>query len=229
MDSEIDLDLVLLLQDALVFRSMVADSDPLRAIVLAPYLSTFAVESFSWLRNRKKATGSFGSHSRDLEAARHSLKFLDDTIGAERVVQRLRRTGVASHHAFSRDHKGVLGPLKRWLQPDLALFVSADRVIGSSHSALVQAVGEQGQNASSIHEMSAVGPGLRAKASELGRYLTELLTKAGIERPAGSNPLPVVEGRDVRIRCLSPVFRIEPARAMVTSDVEDAGRVGGAG
>jgi hypothetical protein len=216
--SPVDLDLATLLADARSFRRLAVGSDPLRGLVLAPYIAMFAVESLACLHRRRMATGSFEGHAAAIEQSRNSLKFLDDSKrGVTAVVESFEQMGAANHRMFNGPHRGMLGPLKRLLQPDLSIFITEGRMIGTSHAAMVQTSSGHGPPPTTLGELRALGPELRERSVALGRYIAAILNafKQDPSRTPVSADLPPVIGRDVK--SASFYRRLVPSKASGTT------------
>jgi hypothetical protein len=200
MDATLDLDLGFVLADARTYRRLATAGDPLHALVLGPYVATFAVESLQFLQRRRMAKGSFGPHAGAISQARHALKFLDDSErGMAGVLATFQRMGTARHQMFVAPHKGLLGPLKRWLQSDVSVFVDNGRMIGTSDTVLAQHFSDR---PSLFDEVGAL-PSLLPRAYAMGEYIGALLAAFGIEPeviPPATRPL--AKGIDVKSSAL---------------------------
>lgn len=109
--------------------------------LLVPMLSFYVVEVADWLRARSSSHPDvLGTYSPGLRSARARLKLFDDNklrlVGLADLMSACDRDGVAH---FNRAHRGLLGPLKRWLQDDLGLYFIGPDLVQTSH--VMQAVG----------------------------------------------------------------------------------------
>lgn len=171
-----DVDLGLFLVDLGVFRRLIVERDGLRALALAPYVAMFVVESFAFLRRRRAASGSLGDHEPAINQCRHTLKFLDDDQrGVAGVLALYERMRDASYQSFVGSHVGLLGPLKRWLQPDVSVFVHDGRAFGTSDAVLVQQLAHR-DHVPSAPGGAILGPELHDRSVALGEYIGRVAT-----------------------------------------------------
>jgi hypothetical protein len=161
----------------------------------------FAVESLAFLKRREIAAGSFGDHAPAIERSRHSLKFLDDTNDSVAgVIARFEQMGKANHQMFNGSHRGLLAPLTRLLQPDLSIFICEGRMVGTSHSAMVQTFSGQGVPPTTLAEFHSLAPALYQRSAAMGRLIGAIMNAFKFEPDPNSSSAvrPPMTARDAK-------------------------------
>jgi hypothetical protein len=139
-------ELRLIAQDGWEIRQLV---DAIRAhphggiigLTLAPYVSFYVVEACERLHRlagRGVRIPQLTEIDEELRRIRSRLKLLDsDRADIERTLAVLSAIEEGSNTFFARPHRGILGPLKRWLQKDLGMYFCGQDLICTTHVGLV--------------------------------------------------------------------------------------------
>lgn len=129
-------------QDALFYlkllRTLVGHPDVgLIGPAVIPFASLFVVESHA----RLSESGWSGAHAFDeaelhsIRAARHRVKMLlSKKKDVGQLVAEFDAIVLAERQRFVGPHSGWLGPIKRWIQPDLGVSMIAGEVFSTTHA-----------------------------------------------------------------------------------------------
>lgn len=135
-------ELSLIAADTEFFRDFALDPrlEPIRdiaALALMPFLSAFVFESARYIEAEDPAAvRELRPHEELLRASRLRLKLLDDNRKSfEEVLETITELA-AINSGWFMDHRGILGPLKRWLQMDLGVYFMQGEVIARPTSRL---------------------------------------------------------------------------------------------
>jgi hypothetical protein len=152
---------------------------------LSPFIALVAEESFHHLntlapQNSEAALKSplFESFSEAVMKLRVRIKLFDDNRGGlDRLLETLSLTQRKSTEWFNSPHRGSLGSLKRWLQPDLGVFYLEEHVIGTTHTALLTiGLTYEHLQAMSSDDMRDLEPFVKEFSVASGSYLGQLAT-----------------------------------------------------
>ncbi len=180
-DPHHDLADALIVSDAIAFRRIFSRRDPGRSLLFVPHVSMFATESLAYFQEQGTAVGSFGEHAGAIERSRHSLKFLDDSARVPRAMLDQYAKFVDTHHrVFLESHTGILGPLKRLLQPDLGISVLEGNIVGITHLMSLQ-LGTGDEELATMTLESIGGPGMAVfdRSRALSGYIALVLDRFG--------------------------------------------------
>lgn len=160
-------------------------------LTLAPYISFYVVEACDWLRRlagRGVRIPQIEVIDEELRRVRSRIKILDsDRADIDRTLLVLSAIEEGSVAFFARPHRGVLGPLKRWLQKDLGVYFCGQDLVCTTHVGLVNS----GLDPTQPSELGDVTePDLARRwheyARTLGSFIGELTT--ALEPIVGSTP-----------------------------------------
>lgn len=201
--------LALIAADLQFFRDLAVDSllEPLRSIAslaLMPYLSAVVLESAEYLKRRAPtAVLVLQEHDELLRTSRLRVKLLDDDRRSLMdVLANAQRLAAINSGWFMEGHRGLLGALKRLLQPDLGIFFVQAEVICTTHVAFLNfGLTERALSVSSL-SLKTLGPYLRGTTEDFGRYMAAVLAALRIapRQPdtAPHAPLPEIRSCDVK-------------------------------
>lgn len=146
-----------------------------------PFLSAFLDEGIDYARREHpKALKNWLSRAEPRHASRMRIKLLDDNRPLEEMLAEADRVVATVKDMFMREHRGLLGPLKRALQDDLGIHFVQGEAVGTLHAAL-QNTGMPMDEISSL-SWEELGPYLREAMIEYGSDMTRLLSELGIVR-----------------------------------------------
>lgn len=205
--------LSLIAADAEFFRDFFLDPrfEQVRSVAilaLMPFVSAFTYESSEYIKRKDPAAvRALEPHRELLRASRLRLKLLDDNRKSfDEVLDNASELAAVSSGWMMEDHRGVLGPLKRLIQPDLGVFFAQDEVFCTTHVAFLNLGLSKEALAASSLSLDSLGPYLRDTSEDFGRYLALLLHKLdiGMDVPANAQgvPLPPVGFRDLKSKRL---------------------------
>jgi hypothetical protein len=161
-------------------------------IGMMPITSMYVYESHQTLKALiPNIHDKFDAPSELLEQARHRAKLLGDTTQVLDDIGKELSAILGNHHEyFMRPHTGILGSLKRAIQPDLGIFFYEEHAISTTHM-LEFGIGIKLDN-------KQVGYNL---GIEQGQFTGSMLHLLGLSNPA---PLPAtklpgrLEMRDIK-------------------------------
>jgi hypothetical protein len=129
----------LIAADAKLFRDLAMNPrlEPIRSsafLALLPFLSAFAYESADYIsRTDPGATRVLQPHEERLFASRMRVKLTEDKYKVSaRVLENVEEL-IAINSGWFLDHRGILGPAKRLLQPDVGICFMKDEAIYTTH------------------------------------------------------------------------------------------------
>jgi hypothetical protein len=147
-----------------------------------PFVSAFLYESIRYTRQVKPETlPEVRSHQELLRASRMRMKLLDgDPRTLDELLTDADELVTIVKDLFMRDHRGILGPLKRLLQKDVGVHFIQNEVVGTLHVALLNT----GLPTSTLYTLSldALAPYLNERGETIGREAVQVLHELGILR-----------------------------------------------
>jgi hypothetical protein len=179
---------------------------PLLFFGMVPLASIFVVESYDCLTTIVPELNTVldKDHAELLRASRHRAKLLDggqrSNASIEDVAGELLQIAEEQRRISLRPHSGFLGPLKRWIQPDMGLYLYDGHVFSSTH-ATIFGFGAGVEPESAAYTFS----------ESLGAYTATLLGAFGLPAPSPSPPTTLpgrIEMRDIKyeaLYCRAPV------------------------
>ncbi|MDX5895295.1 hypothetical protein [Rubrobacter radiotolerans] len=177
---------------------------PVAILALMPFISAFTYESSEYIKRKDPAAvRALDPHRELLRASRLRLKLLHDNQKSfDDVLESASELAAVNSGWMMEDHRGLLGPLKRLIQPDLGVFFVQDEVFCTTHVAFLNlGLSKEALVASSL-SLDNLGPYLRDTSEDYGRYLALLLDKLGVgtrvSNSAREAPLPPVGFRDLK-------------------------------
>lgn len=197
--------------DAEFFRDFVLGSRfdqirPVAILALMPFLSAFTFESSEYIKRKNPAmVRALEPHKELLRTSRLRLKLLDDNRKSfDEVLENANELAAVNSGWMMEDHRRLLGPLKRLIQPDLGVLFVQDEVLSTTHVGFLNmGLSKEALSASSL-SLNNLGPYLRDTSEDFGRYLALLLDKlgAGIDAADSAHgvPLPPAGFRDLKSR-----------------------------
>lgn len=192
-------------------------------LALMPFVSAFTFESSEYIKRKDPAAvRALEPHRELLRTSRLRLKLLDDNRKSfDEVLDNASELAAVNSGWMMEDHRGLLGPLKRLIQPDLGIFFAQDEVFCTTHVAFLNLGLTKEALAASSLSLKNLGPYLRDTSRDYGRYLALLLGKLGMETSVSDSarevPLPLVGFRDLKSKRLYGAMarRAVPDRAPV--------------
>lgn len=177
-------------------------------LALMPFVSAFVYESSEYIkRNNPEVIAGLGPHRELLRASRLRLKLLDDNRKSfDEVIDNAGELAAVNSGWMMEEHRGLLGPLKRWIQPDLGIFFAQGEVFCTTHVGFLNLGLSKEALAASSLSLENLGPFLRDTSEDYGRYLALLLGKLGMDTGVSDDarraPLSPVGFRDLKSRRL---------------------------
>ena len=158
---------------------------PTAVLMMAPFSSAFLYESIRYTKQaHPEALPELRSHQELLRASRMRMKLLDgDPKSLEGVLADADELVAVVKDLFMREHRGILGPLKRRLQEDLGIHFIRNEVVGTLHVALLNTGIPSG--ALSALSWDTIDAYVRASAEAQGSDVVQLLHELGILRDLG--------------------------------------------
>jgi hypothetical protein len=153
---------------------------PTAVLMLAPFTSAFLYESIRHTKlERPEALRELRSYQELLRASRMRMKLLNgDPKTLEGVLAEADELVANVKDLFMRDHRGMLGPLKRRLQKDLGVHFLQNEIVGTHHVALLNT----GIPSGTLSALSwdTIGAYLRASGEAQGSDVVRVLSELGI-------------------------------------------------
>lgn len=177
---------------------------PIAALALMPFLSAFVFESAAYTERKGLLSAKhLKSHENLLRTSRLRLKLLDnDQRSFEEILESSNNLASINSSWLLDAHRGLLGPLRRLLQPDLGVYFLRGEVISTTHVAFLNMGLTEAALAASRLTLESLGPHLHDTAVDLGRYVAVLLDMLGMPtRPLDDSPetpVPPVEFHDLK-------------------------------
>jgi hypothetical protein len=163
---------------------------PTAFLMLMPFMSAFLYESIRYTKREKpESLRELHSHQDLLRASRMRMKLLDgDPRTLDELLTEADELVAVVKNMFMRDHRGVLGPLKRLLQKDVGIHFIRDEVVGTHHVALLNA----GITPRTLSGMSWDGLDqyLYDTSGGVGTDTAQLLSELGILQSVGVDSYP---------------------------------------
>jgi hypothetical protein len=151
-------------------------------LALMPFISAFTYESSEYIKRKDPAMVRTLEPHRDLlRASLLRLKLLDDSRKSfDEVLDNASELAAVSSGWMTEDHRGLLGPLKRLIQPDLGIYFAQEEVFCTTHVAFLNLGLSKEALAASSLSLANLGPYLRDTSEDFGRYVALLLRKLGM-------------------------------------------------
>lgn len=200
--------LSLIAADAEFFRDFMLNSrfkgiQPIASLALLPFLSAFVYESAKYIERTNPFAGrGLESHKEMLLESRMRVKLTEDKYRSSAEVLENADDLVAINSGwFLEGHHGLLGALKKLIQPDLGVFFIHDEVVCTTHVAFLNMGLTKKALSDSSLSLDNLGPYLKDKMVDVGAYVGLLLSQLGIDTQASKqksgDPLPPIRYRDV--------------------------------
>ena len=220
--------LSLIAHDTELFRDLTLAPrlEPIRGIAilaLMPFLSAWAYESSGYI-GRKDAPPRLALKPQEemLLTSRMRAKITEDKYKTPaEVLENANDLAEINSGWFVGGHRGILGILKRALQPEVGVYFVGDEVVCTTHTAF----SNMGLTKEAISEASLsldnLGPHMRDRMVDVGKYMAMLFDKLGISpHPSEGDPeipLPRIRDRDLKAdRLYGPIVRrVAPGRSSV--------------
>jgi hypothetical protein len=177
--------LSLIAADTKLFRDLALDLRfesvrPMAALALMPFLSTFVYESARYIQRTDAAAVGTPPHEDMLLASRMRVKLTEDKYrSSAEVLEKAEELSAVNSGWFLEGHRGLLGPLKRLIQPDLSLLFMEGEVVCTTHVAFLNlGLTREALSGSSL-SLDNLGPDLRDTMVDVGEYVGLLLGKLG--------------------------------------------------
>jgi hypothetical protein len=195
----------LIAADARLFRNLAMNSrlEPIRSsafLALLPFLSAFAYESANYIsRTDPGATRMLLPHEERRIASRMRLKLTEDKYkSSARVLENVEEL-IAINSGWFLDHGGILGPVKRLLQPDVGICFMKNEAVYTTHIAFLGMGLSKDDLARSSISRETLGRQVYDRSYDIGQYVGPLLRRLNVENYKPENspevPLPVVRSR----------------------------------
>ncbi len=199
--------LSLIAADAKLFRDLALDPRfepvrPIAALALMPFMSAFVYESARYLQ-RTDAAAVGTPHEDMLRASRMRVKLTEDKYrSSSEVLENAEELSAVNSAWFLEGHRGLLGPLRRLIQPDLGLLFMEGEVVCTTHVAFLNlGLTIEDLSAASL-SLDNLGPHLQDTMVDVGEYVGLLLRMLGKDAaaPGGASEaqLEPVQYRDVK-------------------------------
>jgi hypothetical protein len=177
-------------------------------LALMPFISAFTFESSEYFKRKDPAmVRALEPHGGLLRASRLCLKLLDDNRKSfDEVLDNASELAAISSGWMMEDHRRLLGPLKRLIQPDLGIYFAQDEAFCTTHVAFLNLGLSKEALAASALSFANLGPYLRDTSEDFGRYVALLLRKLGMSTEASESargvPLSSIGFRDLKSKRL---------------------------
>lgn len=177
-------------------------------LALTPFLSAFVYESAEHIsRNDPEAVRVLEPHRDLLRTSRLRLKLFDDNRRSfDEVLDNASDLAAVNSGWMMEYHRGLLGPLKRLIQPDLGVYFAQNEVFCTTHVAFLNMGLSREALAASSLSLTNLGPYLHDTSVDFGQYLAILLQKFGMSTDVSEGlhgvPLPPTEFRDLKSKRL---------------------------
>jgi hypothetical protein len=177
-------------------------------LALMPFISAFTFESSEYIKRKNpEMVRDLEQHRDLLRASRLRLKLLDDNRKSfDEVLDNAGELAAISSGWMMEGHRGLLGPLKRLIQPDLGIYFAQAEVFCTTHVAFLNLGLSKEALAASSLSLANLGPYLRDTSEDFGRYLALLLGKLDmgteVSDSARGVPLFTIPFRDVKSKRL---------------------------
>lgn len=220
--------LSLIATDAEMFRDFALGphSDPefgIAALALMPFLAAFAYESARYVERRDPAAvHALEPQQKMLLTSRMRAKVTEDKYrSSAEVLDNVNELAKINSAWFMENHRGVLGSLKRALQPEVGVYFVGGEVICTTHVAFFNLGLSKEDLSDASLSLDNLGPHMRDRMVDVGRYLATLLDKLGLKTEvsgdASEGQLPRILDRDMKsARLYEPIIhRVAPGRNSV--------------
>lgn len=177
-------------------------------LALMPFLSAFIFESSEYIKRKDPAAVRALEPHRDLlRTSRLRFKLLDDNRKSfDEVLDNASDLAAVNSGWMMEDHRGLLGPLKRLIQPDLGVFFAQTEMFCTTHVAFLNLGLSKEALAASSLSLANLGPYLHDTSVDFGRYLAFLLHKldmgTDVSDSARGVPLPPAGFQDLKSKRL---------------------------
>ncbi len=198
--------LSLIAADAKLFRDLALDPRfesirPIAALALMPFLSAFVYESARYIQRTDAAVGT--PHEDMLLASRMRVKLTEDKYrSSAEVLEKAEELSAVNSGWFLEGHRGLLGPLKRLIQPDLGLLFMEGEAVCTTHIAFLNLGLTKEALSDASLSLDNLGPHLRDTMTDVGEYVGLLLGRLGehADAPGGASEaqLEPMQYRDVK-------------------------------
>ena len=173
--------LSLIAADAKQFHDLALDPRfepirPIAALALMPFLSAFVYESARYIQRTGAAAVRTPHHEEMLLASRMRLKLTEDKYrSSAEVLENAEELAAVNSGWLLEGHRGLLGPLKRLIQPDLGLLFLEGELVCTTHLAFLNlGLTKEALSGSSL-SLDNLGPHLRDTMTDVGEYVGLLL------------------------------------------------------
>lgn len=168
---------------------------------MMPFLSAFVYESARYIGRTDAAVGT--PHEDMLLASRMRVKLTEDKYrSSAEILENAEELSAVNSGWFMEGHRGLLGPLKRLIQPDLGLLFVEGEVVCTTHVAFLNLDLTKEALSDASLSLDNLGPHLRDTMTDVGEYVGLLLGRLGEDANApGGAPeaqLEPMQYRDVK-------------------------------
>jgi hypothetical protein len=217
----------LIAANARLFRDLALNSrlEPIRSsasLALLPFLSAFAYEAANYIsRTDPGATRILQPHEARLFASRMRLKLTEDKYKSSAQVLENIEELIAINSGWFLDHGGILGPVKRLLQPDVGICFMKNEAVYTTHIAFLGMGLSKDDLARSSMSRETLGCHVYDRSYDIEQYVGPPLRKLNVEDYKPENPpevpLPVVEDHDMKSKALyeAAASRVAPSQPRV--------------
>lgn len=177
--------LSLIAADARLVRDLALDPRferirPIVALALMPFLSAFVYESARYIQRTDAAAVRTPPHEEMLLVGRMRVKLTEDKYrSSAEVLENAEELSAVNSGWFLEGHRGLLGPLKRLIQPDLGLLFMEGEVVCTTHVAFLNLGLTRDALTDSSLSLDNLGPHLHDTMTDVGEYVGLLLGKLG--------------------------------------------------
>lgn len=201
--------LSLIAADAELFRDLAFSPrfEKVRSIAslaLMPFLSALVYESAKYIEQMAPSEVQMLNLDEEmLLASRMRVKLTEDKYRSSAEVLENAYELVAINSAwFLEGHRGLLGLLKRLIQPDLGIYFMHGELICTTHVAFLNLGLTKEKLVDSSLSLNNLGPHMRDKTVDVGKYVRLLLSKLNVDNRNSKleteDPLPPIQDRDIK-------------------------------
>lgn len=199
--------LALIREDTVFFRDFGQSGGhgafwPIAHLAVLPFLATYIYESGRYLSKEFGSNVSSADETGQLERSRMRIKLTRDRFrSASDVLEELEKLTTLNREWFYEEHSGVLGGLKRAIQPDLGLFFLGKSLVTTTHVALFNMGISLPQVREASLSLANLGIHLKQWSTDLGHHVRMLLDSFELDSRPDSPPKfwdPAIEYADMK-------------------------------
>lgn len=181
---------------------------PVTSLALMPFLSAFVYESAKYIKQTDpSAARVLEPHKELLLTSRMRVKLIEDKYrSSAEVLENINDLVAINSSWFLEGRHGLLGALKRLIQPDLGVFFMDNEIICTTHVAFLNLGLTKEALSNSSLSLNNLGPHLRDKMVNVGEYVGALLSQLSVNAQVSNqeleDPLPPIQYREMKSKRL---------------------------